>query len=79
MYCRIEGNQLEDRQSNKMWLVRHLELTRQLMIEDLRVVKVWDILTQPRFTISLIYQWWIIDYFFFLICDTRFARVESYS
>jgi exocyst complex component 3 len=61
MYCRIEGNQLEDRQSNKMWLVRHLELTRQLMIEDLRVVKVWDILTQPRFTISLIYQWWIID------------------
>ena len=36
---KIEGNQLEDRQSNKMWLVRHLELTRQLMIEDLRVVK----------------------------------------
>jgi exocyst complex component 3 len=54
MYCRIEGNQLEDRLSNKMWLVRHLELTRQLMIEDLRVVMVWDILTQPRFTISLI-------------------------
>jgi len=40
VYCRIEGNQLEDRQSNKMWLVRHLELTRQIMIEDLRVVKV---------------------------------------
>lgn len=36
---KIEGNQLEDRQGNKMWLVRHLELTRQIMIEDLRVVK----------------------------------------
>ena len=38
--CRIEGNQLEDRTTNKMWLVRHLEITRQLVLEDLRVVKV---------------------------------------
>ncbi|KAK3088320.1 hypothetical protein FSP39_017467 [Pinctada imbricata] len=36
---RIEGNQFEDRDSNKMWLVRHLEVTRQLMLEDLKVVK----------------------------------------
>ncbi|XP_023231105.1 exocyst complex component 3-like [Centruroides sculpturatus] len=36
---RIEGNQLEERAENKMWLVRHLEVTRQLVIEDLRVVK----------------------------------------
>lgn len=36
---RIEGNQMEDRSSNKMWLVRHLEVTRQIMLEDLRVAK----------------------------------------
>ncbi|XP_041361118.1 exocyst complex component 3-like [Gigantopelta aegis] len=36
---RMEGTQLEDRTSNKMWLVRHLEILRQLMIEDLKVVK----------------------------------------
>lgn len=36
---KIEGNQMEDRSSNKMWLVRHLEVTRQLMIDDLRIVK----------------------------------------
>ncbi|KAK6167587.1 hypothetical protein SNE40_021578 [Patella caerulea] len=37
--ARIEGSQLEDRESNKMWLVRHLEITRQLMVDDLKVVK----------------------------------------
>lgn len=36
---RIEGNQFEERSDNKMWLVRHLEVTRMLIIEDLRVVK----------------------------------------
>jgi len=38
--CSIEANQMEDRAMNKMWLVRHLEVTRQLVLEDLRVVKV---------------------------------------
>ena len=37
---RIEANQMEDRSMDKMWLVRHLERTRQLVLEDLRVVKV---------------------------------------
>lgn len=37
--ARIEGNQLEDRTDNKMWLVRHLEITRKFMIEDFKVVK----------------------------------------
>ncbi|KAK2193650.1 hypothetical protein NP493_9g03030 [Ridgeia piscesae] len=37
---RIEGCQMEDRSVTKMWLVRHLEVIRQLVIEDLRVVKV---------------------------------------
>ncbi|XP_071106920.1 exocyst complex component 3-like [Haliotis cracherodii] len=35
----IEGNQLDDRTGDKMWLVKHLELTRQLMIDNLKVVK----------------------------------------
>lgn len=36
---RIEGTQVDNRESNKMWLVMHLELSRQLILEDLRVVK----------------------------------------
>ncbi|XP_064597131.1 exocyst complex component 3-like isoform X2 [Liolophura sinensis] len=36
---RIEGNEPDDRTKNKMWLVRHLELIRQRMIEDFRVIK----------------------------------------
>ncbi|KAK0053902.1 exocyst complex component 3 [Biomphalaria pfeifferi] len=37
--ARIEGSQLETRDQDKMWLVRHLENTRQIMIDDLKVVK----------------------------------------
>ena len=37
---RIEGNQMEDREGHKMWLVRHLEVTRQIMVDDLKVAKV---------------------------------------
>ncbi|XP_073949310.1 exocyst complex component Sec6 [Choristoneura fumiferana] len=36
---RIEGTRVDEREDNKLWLVRYLELTRQLIIEDLRVVK----------------------------------------
>lgn len=36
---RVEGNQLEDREQNKMWLVRHLELIRMITLDDLRIVK----------------------------------------
>ena len=52
---RIEGNQFEERSDNKMWLVRHLEVTRLLIAEDLRVIKTlclpcfpphWDIVNQ---------------------------------
>nr|CAG4642395.1 EOG090X03GO [Evadne anonyx] len=52
---RIEGNQFEDRSDNKMWLVRHFEVIRMLIIEDLHVVKTlcppcfppdWDIFNQ---------------------------------
>ena len=31
---------MEDRSATKMWLVRHLEVTRQIMLEDLRVATV---------------------------------------
>lgn len=36
---RIEGTHIDQRADNKMWLVRYLELTRLLFLEDLRVVK----------------------------------------
>nr|CAG4643823.1 EOG090X03GO [Lepidurus arcticus] len=36
---RIEGNQFEERSDSKLWLVRHLEVTRQIVLEDLRVVR----------------------------------------
>ncbi|XP_016940921.3 exocyst complex component 3 [Drosophila suzukii] len=36
---RIEGSKLEERADNKMWLVRDLEILRQMILEDLRVVK----------------------------------------
>lgn len=36
---KIEGNQLETRDKNKMWLVRHLEVIRMVMLEHLRIAK----------------------------------------
>lgn len=36
---RIEGTQIDEREDNKLWLIRYLEITRQLILEDLRVVK----------------------------------------
>lgn len=36
---RIEGKLVEERADDKLWLVRYLELIRQLILEDLRVVK----------------------------------------
>ncbi|KAB7502632.1 Exocyst complex component 3 [Armadillidium nasatum] len=36
---RIEGNQFEDRESNKNWLIRHLEVIRLMLLEDFKVIK----------------------------------------
>lgn len=36
---KIEGSQIDERDGNKLWLIRHLEIMRQLILEDLRVVK----------------------------------------
>ncbi|XP_069814291.1 exocyst complex component 3 isoform X1 [Dendropsophus ebraccatus] len=36
---RIEGTQAETRESDKMWLVRHLEIIRRYVLDDLVVVK----------------------------------------
>ena len=31
---------MEDRTTDKMWLVKHLEVIRQSVVEDMKVVKV---------------------------------------
>lgn len=36
---RIDANAFEGREDNKLWLARHLEVCRLLVLEDLRVVK----------------------------------------
>ncbi|XP_065333702.1 exocyst complex component 3 [Cloeon dipterum] len=36
---RVEGTQTNDRSEDKMWLVKHFELNRMLISEDLQVVK----------------------------------------
>lgn len=36
---RIEGSKLQERSDHQMWLVRDLEILRQIILEDLRVVK----------------------------------------
>ncbi|KAF7283803.1 hypothetical protein GWI33_022843 [Rhynchophorus ferrugineus] len=45
---RIEGTQVEEREDNKLWLIRYLELIRQLILEDLRVVKTLCVPCFPR-------------------------------
>lgn len=36
---RIESSKLEERNTNKLWLFKNLEIARQFILEDLRVVK----------------------------------------
>jgi len=36
---RVEGSQFEDRTTNKQWLARYLEVCRNIMVDDLMVVK----------------------------------------
>uniref|UniRef100_A0A0K2T962 Exocyst complex component 3like [Megachile rotundata] n=1 Tax=Lepeophtheirus salmonis TaxID=72036 RepID=A0A0K2T962_LEPSM len=49
---RLEGNQLEIRSENKMWLVRHLEVIRMIACEDLRIVKsLFQPIFPPRYKI----------------------------
>lgn len=36
---RVQGTQVDEKEDNKMWLVRYLELTRQLILQDLQIVK----------------------------------------
>ena len=35
--------ELQARVDDKMWLVKHLERTRQRVLDDLIIVKVWNI------------------------------------
>ena len=70
--CRIEGNQMEDRSMNKMWLVRHLEVTRQLVLEDLRVARVSTI---PR-VVSLNFKYhFLLVYGFKLYVGILFSDI----
>ncbi|XP_064082051.1 exocyst complex component 3-like isoform X5 [Macrobrachium nipponense] len=36
---RIEGNQFEDREGSKNWLIKHLEVIRLLLLEDMKVIR----------------------------------------
>lgn len=36
---RIEGNQFEDREASKNWLIKHLEVIRLLLLEDMKVIR----------------------------------------
>jgi len=69
---RIEGNQLEHREEDKMWLVRHLELIRMITLEDLRVAKS---LCQPVFPPS----YHILDHMLDLYHDALQTRVSVRS
>ncbi len=69
---RVEGNQLESREDNKMWLVRHLELIRKITMEDLRIAKSH---CQPVFPPS--YQ--ILDQFLDLYHEALDNRVSAYK
>lgn len=37
--ARVEGSKVEERSKNKLWLVHDLEIARQFVLDDLRVVK----------------------------------------
>lgn len=37
--ARVEGSKVEERSKNKLWLVHDLEIARQFILDDLRVVK----------------------------------------
>ena len=65
---RIEGNQLDTREDNKMWLVRHLELIRLITLEDLRIAKS---LCQPVFPPS----YHILEHFILLYHEALSNRV----
>ena len=66
----VEGNQLDDRDSDKMWLVRHLECIRIFTLDGLRVVKT---LCQPVFPPK--YE--IMDHYIKLYNDAIKVRVRA--
>ena len=46
VHVRVEGSQMADRTIDKMWLVKHLEIIRQSVVEDMKVVKVSVVLCE---------------------------------
>jgi len=40
IFCRrVESDVYDSRETDKMWLVKHLEILRQTVVEDLRVAR----------------------------------------
>ncbi|XP_025205828.1 exocyst complex component 3 [Melanaphis sacchari] len=67
---RIEGTQVNERSDNKMWLVTYLELCRQLILEDLRVVKTLCVPCFPP-------QYDIFDKFVFMYHSSLSANLND--
>ena len=59
--------QLQDRVDDKMWLVKHLERTRQLVLDDLIVVKVCNLNQMTRWSPEIVNMVW----------DTKVERRKS--
>uniref|UniRef100_A0A4W3KK81 Exocyst complex component 3 n=2 Tax=Callorhinchus milii TaxID=7868 RepID=A0A4W3KK81_CALMI len=67
---RIEASQAETRESDKMWLVRHLEITRKYVVEDLIVMKSFMVQCFPV-------QYRIFECFLNLYHQALAARVQE--
>ena len=59
---------MEDRTTDKMWLVKHLEIIRQSVVEDMKVVKVF-ILQKYCLLISVKYN---------ILCENILSFFELY-
>uniref|UniRef100_A0A915EHY8 Exocyst complex component 3 n=1 Tax=Ditylenchus dipsaci TaxID=166011 RepID=A0A915EHY8_9BILA len=69
---RVEGNQFEDRTTNRQWLARYLEVCRRTVVEDLKVVKSGLVACFPP-------EYNIYDRFIKIYHDTIALRVKEIS
>ncbi|KAI1720371.1 exocyst complex component sec6 domain-containing protein [Ditylenchus destructor] len=69
---RVEGNQFEDRTSNRQWLARYLEVCRRTVVEDLKIVKSGMVACFPP-------EYNIYDRYIKMYHDTIALRVKEIS